>query len=242
MKQFFLALFIQLQTIRNEDGSQMFKKIAMWNNQLTLLIDKNGARTTLFEMPGLFIAFNTASIQQLGNGVQLYDPLFFDIHILDWQIDAGDGTFEQNLEVFDRAEKVYQCIQKFQPGLTDTNDPAGSCIRVAEEEDTNHNGVYHFIQRYKTTFVDNNMAEPVGGIDWLPVPMPLELQMFIKNTIDKCSPYDPTKQYLAVNLAFVSNDDKYYVIKTDTPNPAGVFDPTKWTLLDPQIYNFTPTP
>lgn len=242
MKNFFLALFLRLQTIKNDDGSDTFKKIAKWNNQLVLLMNEEGARVNLFELPAIFIAFDTSSITQLGNGVQLYDPLDFEVHILDWQIDAENGTFEQNLRIFDLKQKVYQCLQKFQPGFTDEEDPAGSCIRISEQEDNNHNGVYHFIQKYRTTFVDNSMAEPVGGVEWEPVPMPLELNLSTQAKIDLAKPYNPSIQYLLINESYVSYLGVIYVIKANTPNPAGAFDDTKWTKIEPNTYNFTPTP
>lgn len=237
---FFTALKTAIETIKDGDGSNTFKTIRKWNNQLELLMTEEGARIYMYTHPAIFIAFNTSVIQQLGNGIQLYDPLFFDIHIMDWQLDAGDGTFEQNLTVYDLKKKVYKALQKLQPGLTDESDPAGSCIRIAEEEDNNHRGVTHYIQKYKTTWVDNDLSEPVGGVEWVPDPMPVQIDMSDQETVGQASAYDPNIQYLAVNQTYVSYQGSIYIIKTDTPNPAGAFNASLWTYISPNPYNYIP--
>ena len=159
MKLFFLALFTKLSTVSD------IKYIHKWNNQLALIIQDGGAQSQMFPFPAAFIAFKTNEIQQLGEGRQMFH-VEFDVHILDWQLDSGDGNFEQNLTVYDLTDKVYQAVQKFQPGLTDEAVPVGACIRVSEQEDNDHNGVYHFIQTYRTTYIDQLMVEPVAGVEW----------------------------------------------------------------------------
>lgn len=168
----------------------------MWNNQLELLA---AGKLEMFNHPACFIEFSSAEIQQLGNGVQLFNPLKFKVHILDWQIDAMDGTFEQNLEVYDLKDVIYQALQKLQPGLlnqdTPQNIPVSEFIRIAEWQDYQHAGVYHYIQEYSTTLIDNNALEPVGGSDWTPVGdppldvMPLELDVTIQDSEDPAEPY-----------------------------------------------------
>ena len=233
MKKFFLSLYDKIIAV---EGVEYCRK---WNNQLALIIQDGGARSQMFPMPAVFIAFKTNEIQQLGEGRQMF-YVDFDLHILDWQMDSGDGNFEQNLTVYDLKDKVFQAIQKFQPGLTDTAVPVGSCIRISEQEDNDHNGVYHFIQSYRTTYVEQLMVEPVGGSETTIVPMPLELDITKAEVIDQSEAYDPTKQYLVANETIVSYQDKYYSIGLDTPNPAGVFNETYWTLRT-DVNNFTPT-
>lgn len=241
IKDFFLSLKTALLVPKGTDNTSVVKTVRKWNNQLALLYDANGAKTNMFRMPAVFPAFITGNIMQLGGGVQLYDPLIFELHILHWQLDGGGGTFEDDAKVFDLKDIVYRAIQKFQPGLVDENNPAGACIRISEQEDNSHRGVYHFIMRFKTTYVDNQIEEPVNGIDWSPVPMPLELDISTKAKIDAAVPYDPLVQYLAVNETIVSNAGIIYAIKLDTPNPAGAFDATKWTRIEPIVVNYTPS-
>lgn len=167
MKKFFLALYAQLTAFVPE-----IQYIRMWNDQLALVM---AGRLELFQCPAAFIEFQSMAINKstLGsNGIQILDPFIFKIHILYWQLDAmggnfvQDATFEQNLDVYDLKDKVFIAIQKFQPGLSDTTTPVGSCIRIAEYQDYKHAGIYHYIQEYQTTMVDNTRIEPVGGSVW----------------------------------------------------------------------------
>lgn len=234
MKLFFLALFARLSTLTE------IKYIHKWNNQLALIIQDGGARSQMFNFPAVFIAFKTNEIQQLGEGRQMF-LVEFDLHILDWQLDTGDGNFEQNLTVYDLTDKVFQAIQKYQPGLTDEAVPVGACIRVSEQEDNDHNGVYHFIQTYRTTYIEQLMVEPVGGIDSEPTPMPLQLEITTQAVQAVSVPYDPLVQYLAVNETIVKYLGVDYRIGLDTPDPAGAFNIVYWTVQEPLVYNFTPT-
>lgn len=207
-----------------------------WNNQLALILQEGGAKSQMFPFPASFIAFKTSEIQQLGEGRQLF-YVDFDVHILDWQIDSGDGNFEQNLTVFDLKDKVFQTIQKFQPGLTDATVPVGACIRISEQEDNDHNGLYHFIQSYRTTWVEQLMAEPVNGIDSNPTPMSFELDITTKAVQDVSVPYDPTATYLAVNNTIVKYLGVDYLCGLNTPSPAGAFNMTYWTIQEPIVIN-----
>ncbi len=232
MKLFFLALYNKLIAVQ---GVSFVHK---WNNQLQLIMQDGGARSEMFTFPAVFIAFKTNEIQQLGEGRQLF-YVDFDLHILDWQLDSGDGNFEQNLTVYDLKDKIFQAIQKYQPGLADTTVPVGACIRVSEQEDNDHAGVYHFIQSYKTTYIEQLMAEPVNGIDSI-TPIPLELDITTDEVQAASVPYDPNATYLAVNNTIASYLSVNYVCGLDTPSPAGAFNITYWTPVEPLVYNYTP--
>src|ERR1039458_3020982 len=125
-------LITQLKTLTT------LKMVGMWNNQLAWIL---AGKLELFGHPAAFFAFKQSSIVQLGNGTQLYENLEFDIHILDWQLDAGDGTFEQNFEVFDLSESVFATLQKFQPGST--SDPAGD--RKSTRLNSSHLGISYAV-------------------------------------------------------------------------------------------------
>lgn len=191
-KELFISLKTQLNTLLGTDGLPLIKTIGKWNNQQRDLMNEQGSKVNLFPMPAVFFAFKTAEIMQGGEGVQIYDPLDFELHILDWMLDAADGTFEENLEIFDISEKVWTNMQKFRPGnLTDDNNPGSSCIRVGEEEDNDHRGISHFIQRYRTTYVDNGMQEPVGGDTYNPIAN-LEANLTVDGSTDPDEPHKYT--------------------------------------------------
>lgn len=232
MKKFFQALYAQIMTVEGVVHCRM------WNNQLERVMK---GEMQLFDMPAVFIEFITSDTNgsSMGGGVQIFNPVIFKLHILHKQYDAGDGTFEQNLDVYDLKDLIYKKVYKLQPGLTDETNPIGSCIRISEEQDYQHHIVYHYIQTYQTTFVDFGMEEPVNGIEWSPNPMPLELDTTYTKTTDIAVTYDSTVRYFAVNETLVNFEDKYYKIAVDTPNPAGVFNPVYWELIT-LVTNFTP--
>jgi hypothetical protein len=185
MKQLFLDLEAKLLTLLNGDQSPTLKYVRMWNNQLKLV---EMGKMELFQHPACFISFVTGQTNNFlgGEGVQLYDPLIIELHILDWQVDAGDGTFAQNLEVFDLKQRIYQLMQKFKASK------ASPMIRIAESQDYEHAGVYHFIQTYQTTYIDDSMQEPVNG-DSTNIPLPLEVDLTVDQSADSSAPHIYTK-------------------------------------------------
>lgn len=233
MKKFFQALYIQLMTV------QGIAHCRMWNNQLQRILE---GKMNLFDCPAVFIEFITAETNKnsMGGGVQIFSPVIFKLHILHKQLDAGDGTFDQNLDVYDFKDLVYKKVAKFQPGILDNTNPIGSCERTSEEQDYAHHFVYHYIQTYQTSFVDFGAEEPVNGVEWSPIPMALQLDITKAEVIDASLPYDPSIQYLAVDDKIVSFEDEYYDCFADTPNPAGVFNPAYWNKRTLES-NFTPS-
>lgn len=128
-----------------------------WNDQLNE--DEQGKQYS-FPSPAVFVEFLTPNeIKQLGDGIQLYDPLTVRLHILHWQLDAGDGTMEQNLDAWDFAQEVYKKMQKFEP------DGAVAFVRSSEERDYDHKGIYHLIQDYKTNYIDSTVQESTDGTE-----------------------------------------------------------------------------
>lgn len=149
MKTFIQAIITQLETVT---GVQF---VRVWNDQLTLDEQKEGYS---FPMPALFPEIiNPEEIKQLGDGVQLYEPLTIRIHILHWQLDAGDGTMEQNLDVFDFMASVHSKMNLFEP----TN--AVPFVRGADGRDYQHAGVYHATIDYKTNYLDTTNQISTNG-------------------------------------------------------------------------------
>ena len=133
-----------------------FAFIQMFNNQFELI---ESQETYSFPFPCCFIEFLADNpVQQMGNGVQIYDPLTIRIHIGHDFYNAMDGTQEQDLLVMDLKQKVFKALNKFEPlGAT-------VFIRFSETQDTNHTNVYHFIQDYKTNYIDQDRTEPQNSI------------------------------------------------------------------------------
>lgn len=133
----------------------LFAFVDVWNNQLDLAEQQ---QQYSFPLPAAFIEIlNVQEPKQLGDGVQLYDQLIVRLHIVHEQLDAGDGTMERNLDVFDLTQKTFKRMQGFEP------DKASAFFRVNEERDYYHTNVYHFIQDYKTTYLDDSAQRSTDG-------------------------------------------------------------------------------
>lgn len=133
------------------------KFVHIWNNQLQLL---NESKQYLFEFPAVFIQFgNEMPTQSIGNNVKIYDPLEINIHICDFQLDSEDGNHEQNFDVFTLKQDVYKALQLFQ--ITGS----GAFDKQGEQQDYEHGGIYHYIQRYMTSYIENDLPLPIGGTE-----------------------------------------------------------------------------
>lgn len=135
--------------------------IHMWNSQVESVNsqDEDGMSYYAFNFPALFVEYlDESEINQLGNGVQIYDPLDIIIHIVHTELDSANGEFEQNFNVMALKTKVFQALQLFEP------DGCSQFVRIGETRDYSHNNVYHYVQRYRTTYVDTTMSKPVNGI------------------------------------------------------------------------------
>jgi hypothetical protein len=153
----------------------LFAFVDVWNNQLELAEQQ---QQYSFPLPASFIEIlNVQEPKQLGDGVQLYDQLIVRLHIVHEQLDAGDGTMERNLDVFDLTQKTFKRMQGFEP------DKASAFFRVNEERDYYHTNVYHFMQDYKTTYLDDSAQRSTDGFS-------------IKLTPKITTQYNPIKPFL----------------------------------------------
>lgn len=145
-----------------------YKFIRVWNNQLELI---EQGQNPPFEMPALFVEFISPNIiTQLGNGIQLFDPLTVRLHICHWQLDAGNETMEQNLDVMQLKGDTFLKFQMFEP------NGCVAWVRTSEQQDYRHAGVYHYIQDYATSFEDLTAKEPRETVVVLP-PFDLDINI-----------------------------------------------------------------
>ncbi len=151
--------------------------VDVWNGQLDQLGDDNGAPTYTFRFPCAFVEIeNDQPSLQLGDGVQLFDPLLVKIHIGHEKLNDINGAIDQNLEVFDLKQTVYLKLNKYEP----TN--AVTMIRTAETQQYDHTNVYHFIQTYTTNYIDASAQESTDGSD-VTLPITLIIDKVIDNGI-----------------------------------------------------------
>lgn len=146
----------------------------MWNNQLERLLNGEQDDIALIaeigDQPAIIVQFvSPFTIEQLGNGVEIYQNLIVRLHILHQFYNANDGTMDQDLVVLDIAEDVYRAFDDWMPstmviGGVTYDIPVGVMNRQSETLDDDHDNVYHFIQDYMTNWVDSANNRPINGI------------------------------------------------------------------------------
>lgn len=141
-----------------KDACPWVEFITMYNSQFEDLGGEEGAKIYSFPMPCVLVEFDDdIEWHQLGNGVQIADPLNITLHFGVNLLDAGDGTLELNKEVYQRATQLFAAMNKFEP------DGCVQWIRIGHTQSKNHDNVYHFQQKYRTNYIDTNRSEPVGS-------------------------------------------------------------------------------
>ncbi len=122
-----------------------------------------------FPRPAILVEFvSPLEIQQLGNGSRLYEPLNIRLHLIHEFYDAQDGTMGQNLDVLAFADAVYFAFQDWMPDKMTINNveyqiPVGVMQIVRDNHDNQATQIYHFMQDYVTTWLDDSKNRPVGG-------------------------------------------------------------------------------
>lgn len=150
MKQLFLDIQNKILTEVPE-----ITYVRIFNNQFENSVNENN--TYDFPFPCLFVEFlNDQQPKQLGGGYQLYEPLLVRCHIGMNELDATDGTLDQNLNIFDLKNKVYKALQKFEP------TGASVFIRTSEQQDYQHTNIYVWQMDFTTTWIDQNRTEPLS--------------------------------------------------------------------------------
>jgi hypothetical protein len=202
--------------------------IGMWNDQVKYWF--TGVLTDT-QIPAIFVEFKSEDIIVLSQGIESFDPLDIKIHIIDNMLDAGDGTQDQNLRIFDFKQQVYAVLKDFQP----TN--CVKLFRVFEKQDYDHDNLYHYVQTYRTCYIDNSMQTPVDGTVYGTVGGPPS--GFTTTLISlTASAYNPIQSYTLNSIA--SYDGQLYINITAIGSGGEVWNPAHWELLDTgSVYNPT---
>lgn len=160
IKAVFNEIMVQGRTITD------YEHVAVWNDQLNRMENAEGLS---LPFPALYVEIIPQEYNALALGVTSSD-LSIRLHVCHQQLDAGDGTFDQNLDVFDLRDKTKIKFQLFKPSN------CGSMIQVGEEQDYEHGNVYHYILEFKTHFIDTKGSplDPTDGT-WIEHEPPTEL-------------------------------------------------------------------
>ena len=131
-------------TVVNMDQTTASLYARMWNNQLENIRDGGYS----WPRPAAFIEIvSPASYDIIGLGFRSAD-LGIRIHLID-EFYNTDGTFEQNLGVFDLRDQVIAELSQYCP----TACGAMNCIN--EEQDYDHDNLYHYIAEFVCNFTDS---------------------------------------------------------------------------------------
>lgn len=148
-KQFLLDIIDRLKSIPAIDSdsfsSLMFKHVANWNNQIYRMQNSKGYSVL---SPAAFVEIKRDNVEFLGYGYSSYDAEI-TIHIYQTELDAADGTLDQNLNVFDLREEVKNYLNLFSP------DNSSPFMYKGEEEHFGHDNIYHYKLQFHSHFVDD---------------------------------------------------------------------------------------
>ena len=147
IKQPIIDLMKLLETvpIANGDGFMVMSYVRIWNNQITRI--KEG-QLMAFPMPALFVELANPTFENIGQGYRS-STLCFKVHIAHEFYDAQDGTFDQDLGVYDIRDKVTAYLS----GQTLTG--CGPLEATGENMDTDHDNIYHYVIDFTCDFTDS---------------------------------------------------------------------------------------
>jgi hypothetical protein len=144
-----LTKLASLQVL-NSDQMTVPVYARVWNNQLK---DEEGGRTYDFPKPAAFVEIlNGTSWEVLGQGYRNAD-LAFRIHLVH-EFYNNEGTFEQDLGIFDLRDSVVSLLHLYCPS------GCGPLCAIREEQDYEHKNLYGYIVEFVCNFVDD-----AGNVD-----------------------------------------------------------------------------
>lgn len=119
---------------------------AVWNNQFKLLAE---GESYMFPLPAAFVeTILPNNYTQLAYGITESD-VTFRIHLGLEQIDAGDGTMDQNLSIFDFRNAIIALLTDFEPTA------CSMLMKTSESQEYNHNNLYHYTIDFICSFIDD---------------------------------------------------------------------------------------
>ncbi|MBC7383023.1 MAG: hypothetical protein H7296_08520 [Bacteroidia bacterium] len=120
--------------------------VTVWNEQFRYLEEGKGYS---FTMPCAFVEIQTEELQDVGGRYQGSD-INVIIHI--GQNVLNVGLLDENLTIFNLRDNVVKDFAKFKPATS------SMMVKTAENQDFDHNNVYHYKIEYKTHWIDNTQV------------------------------------------------------------------------------------
>lgn len=139
-----LSIVDKLKGVTASTSEPSFNTVAIWNNQIKNMIN---ASNYSFLSPAAFVETRLTDTDNLSFGITTND-INVRIHILDEELDAMDGTLDQNISVFTLRDLVKNKLTGFRPFQTNYMQYVG------EKQDFEHTNCYHYIIDFKARFTD----------------------------------------------------------------------------------------
>jgi hypothetical protein len=154
--------------------------VAIFNNQVK---EEQDGKTFDFPKPALLVEIENPNqgLQTLGQDFVSVSEITWRISIVHEQLDAADGTMDQNLDVFDYRDLLKVAMTGIRP------KNCSKWMYVEESQDYAHNNIYVYSVGFKCSFVDTKGSpldpdsntyitfDPPIALDlgvWITVPIP----------------------------------------------------------------------
>ncbi len=121
-----------------------FNTVAVYNKQVQRMLRGDGYS---FQLPALFVEVEEDNYQALLNGITSSD-LIINFHIIMEELDSGDGNLDQNINIFQYRNNIKSTFSLFKL------QQGGPFVWLDEDEDYNHDNIYHYILGYKCYYID----------------------------------------------------------------------------------------
>lgn len=141
-----------------------FKTVRVWNGQVE---QEKAGEYVAYAKPACFVQLimNPDGWAALPEGVSSADAGIV-FHIVHEYYDAQDGTFEQDLPVFDLADQIIEKFTLFKPS------GCGPWAKVNEGQDENHTNIYEYQVGFLFHFIDT-----AGQTKTTPANIPNDVQL-----------------------------------------------------------------
>lgn len=139
---------LSLIQVTNQDGQTVGIYSRVWNNQVER--EKDG-ETYIYPKPAAFVEIvGPLPFEETGKNLRSA-RLVWAIHLVHEYYNQ-DGTFEQDLVIYDLRDQVIAALSQY--------TPTACTMLVAEQEqaDYDHDNVYHYIINFSCTFMDSKAS------------------------------------------------------------------------------------
>jgi len=138
----------QLATIQAQNQDLLTVPIytRIFNNQPKRQLS---GKIQAYPLPAAFVEIvKPTKFNRLLNGVSESD-LIVRVYLQHWFIDAEDGTFDQDLPIFDLRDSVIATLSNYKP------TSCGNLMLTYEGQDFNHDDIYVYLIEFTCSFIDS---------------------------------------------------------------------------------------